>query len=214
MNGLKNAAIATGLATGLFVAGGCGESAIEQEAQINGFGHGIDVQVIEPQWIPYYDQGYLPGSTLRNISSYEEVVDCRAVSDGWGWNTNDSECYGDLCMFTASDDQHCEAVWELRYSYEQLEDTVVRQCIAPIVKREFKGNAIEDTSCENELRENQRLQKSGRYVLWVSTPNPKEEGPETLSGRVEVTAEQWADASSSEPITVSISDGEITEAVS
>ena len=211
MNKFRNLTIATGLVSAALIAPACGESGVEQEAYIQGFGYGINSNVIEAQWHQYTDQVGFPIGEVRGVNSSLEVVDCREVYDGFFNTQSDSECMFDLwCSDTG--DTHCEAVYEPRYSFQRLEDTVVRQCIAPIMKREFKPDIpIRDTVCEDSRTGAQRLSESARYLLYVSTPNPDKEVDGNIKGSAELSADEWQRVDWATPVIAVVDDGRIVD---
>lgn len=207
MNRVREAVIAVGLAGGLMAAG-CSEPTIEQEARIVGFGQGVDVTVWQPEWQGYEEQYEIPqGATVRNVQPYDMYVGCREMEDEFfGWNEDDWACQTDIwSTCESSDTTHCEAIYERRYNYQVLEDRVVRDCMANIVKGEYKSRyPVENTSCEQSLTPDQRVEKQSRYLLWLTTENPDEEGPETITQAVEVTGDEWQRSDSSVSVTAVI----------
>lgn len=211
MNKIRNAIIAAGVATGLVVLPSCSESAIEQEARVVGFGSGVDVTVTEPRWNTYEDEVNLPGGQIRDVRVEDEQVGCIEVDDDFfSYDMDDPDCWFDYsCVST--DYSHCEPVYESLYSYQRLEDTVVRQCIAPITKREYKADPVEDKSCEQEQTSTQSLHKTSRYILWVTTPNPDSETGGNLTSSIKVSAQEWQASDRSLPVVAVIKDGKITQ---
>lgn len=202
-----------GLAAGTLV--GCGEGGVEQEAQITGFGTGVDVQIVEDQWIVHEGKQSLPGDTIRNVHDYDKFAGCKEVANGYfSLNFDDPECWSDFwCQST--EDTHCEAQYQRLYDYERLEEVTVKDCPAFIALAEYKPKVSErNEECIANIAPPQRLRETTRYVIRVSTQNPeyeeKPDEPEHFTTTHDITAHEWSTVGYETPVKVRIKGDRIT----
>lgn len=219
MNKLTNTLAVAGLAAGSLAACG-GESGVEQEAQIIGFGRGEDVSIVEDQWVHHEDADYLPSGTIRNVEEDEEFAGCREVEDDWFWGGEDDlACDLEITLFPCESEEgtHCEAEYDPIYDFDILEESVVRECPAPITRREYKDETIaRDEACISTRTDGQRLRQQSRFVIWVSTSNPDYDPendsnePRQLTTSHDLSAEEWSTIDRNSSVTVRVNDGRIT----
>lgn len=198
---------------------GCGESAVEKEAQVASFGWGIDAEVVEDQWVRHSDQISLPRGQVRDVYEREEFVGCEEVVTGWfGFGSDDPRCFTTFC--SSGDDTHCEARYESRYSYESLEEVAVQDCPAPIKPLEYKpAKPVVDEECFADAQAHQRVNKVGRFVVWVRAENPSyntdepSDGPAYLSASEDVSRDEWQSINRQTEATAKIKNGKIVEII-
>lgn len=218
-------AFAAGFASGTLA--GCGGEAdtVKQPASIVGFAHGIDSKLYENQWVLHVDETTPPLGNIRNLQLDPEgdFRGCRPVGDGYfSFDTNDDECGGfwadgDYCGGT--EDDHCVADYDPTYTYEAEEAVVAMDCLAQLVKMEYKTlEPVVNEDCARSRKDGQWVEDQARYVLWLITSNPEYDAeepsanePAVITGKQDVTVQEWQQAERSVRPTVTIRNGEIVD---
>lgn len=208
-HGFELAGAATLMAGALSACGG--EPTVELQGQVQRYGVGIDVIVVEDQWVPHRNETQPPFGEIRNRYPHEEFSHCKEVDDElFSWNDDDFDCLNDFgwnaCVST--DNTHCEAVYETQYDFERLEEVEVDNCPAPIRMREFRAEEPDvDQACLDRVRSDQRINKTSRYIVHVSVANPKhgEEGQQDrLEKDINLTFDEWNQLGTNRNVTVQV----------
>ena len=168
MKRVLGAAMAVGIGIGA-VSGCGGPEVVEQPAAIEGFAYGVNSQLWDKKWTQYTEEEYIPSGEIRNVRHQEIFDRCIVVDDeDYSFNEDYIECSFDYSFDRCNpgDYEHCEAVYEDRWDYEQLEDYIVQQCMAPLTKMEYKPREPKT----NELCDKSRKGLSGlpekMYLLY------------------------------------------------